>query len=444
MTDAPAPIPLRTLLKRSAETIQIDPLTEYQEITVRLWGKGVIRRGYVNGSELADGKRFVARSGQFILSRIDARHGANGLIPPELDGAIVTNDFPLFDVDRSRLDPAYLKWLGRTPNFVQLCLRASEGTTNRVRLAEDRFLSLSIALPSIGEQRRLVRRIEELADKTVEISAIRDRAVEQLTSFWPAFLNDALRGQLVSRRADDGSAQTILEALVNRPTNFVESKANNAHPNDPTVIANGPYALPEGWLWVTLSSVLSHLIDCVNDTPEFAAYDTGFVGLKSTNIRPYFLDLQQRWFVTEADFHRWNRRAIPQAGDIVLTREAPVGYACQLPEGLRVCLTQRLMLLRPAANAILPELLLHYLNSSVFSDQVLERARGLTTPHIRVQDAPDFLVPLPPMPQQHRIVAEIRSMHSKVSGIKSLQATSQAEMNALLPAILDRAFRAGL
>jgi type I restriction enzyme, S subunit len=150
------------------------------------------------------------------------------------------------------------------------------------------------------------------------------------------------------------------------------------------------------------------------------------------------------WFVSEADFHHWNRRAVPRAGDIILTREAPVGYACQLPEGIIACLTQRLMLLRPDSEAILPDLLLHYLNSPVFLDQILELARGLTTPHIRVQDAPDFLLPLPPLPQQHRIVAELKALQSKVGAIKSLQTTSGTELDAMLPAILDKAFRGEL
>jgi len=127
---------LGEVLRRSEETI--DPImdSEYREITVRLWGKGVVERGRVMGASLS-GRRFVARSGQFIASRIDARNGAMGLVPDSLDGALVTNDFPLFFVDPKRLDSSFLGWMSRTAGFVELCLRASEGTTNRVRLKED-------------------------------------------------------------------------------------------------------------------------------------------------------------------------------------------------------------------------------------------------------------------------------------------------------------------
>ena len=101
-------------------------------------------------------------------------------MPEELDGAVVTNDFPLFDFDYSRLEPNYLKWLGRTHDFVQLCLRASEGTTNRVRLSEQRFLALAIPHPPIAEQRRAVSIIEQLHTKIIEAAALRQGAASEI------------------------------------------------------------------------------------------------------------------------------------------------------------------------------------------------------------------------------------------------------------------------
>jgi type I restriction enzyme S subunit len=127
---------LGEVLTRNEESIALEPDTTYREITVRLWGKGVMLRGIVTGAEVAARRRYVARQGQFILSRIDARNGALGIVPPELDGAIITNDFPVFRIVEQRLLPAYLGWVSRTASFVKECLRASEGTTNRVRLQE--------------------------------------------------------------------------------------------------------------------------------------------------------------------------------------------------------------------------------------------------------------------------------------------------------------------
>jgi type I restriction enzyme, S subunit len=155
-------VKLGEVLRRSEESLQPDATTEYREITVKLWGNGVVERGRALGASMS-GRRFVARTGQFIASRIDARNGAMGLVPVELDGALVTNDFPLFDLYTERIVPAFLGWLSKTAGFVELCLKASEGTTNRVRLKEDRLLALEIPLPPLAEQRRVVARIEALA-----------------------------------------------------------------------------------------------------------------------------------------------------------------------------------------------------------------------------------------------------------------------------------------
>ena len=174
---------LGAVLRRSEETIELKPDQEYREVTVRLWGKGVVLRGTITGAEVAAQRRFSIRKGQFILSRIDARNGAFGLVPSELDGAIVSNDFPVFTIDERQLFPAFLGWMSRTAGFVEMCRRASEGTTNRVQLREDKFLSLELPLPSVDEQRRIisvVERIDALADEAVTLRRASDHELESL------------------------------------------------------------------------------------------------------------------------------------------------------------------------------------------------------------------------------------------------------------------------
>lgn len=162
-------VALGDLLRRSDESAVIDPSTEYQEVTIKLWGKGVVSRGKVSGSEVVSVRRPV-RARQLILSKIDARNGAIGLVPPELDGAIVSNDFPSFDFrDENRCSPAYMGWLVRSAQFAELCKAASEGTTNRVRIKEDRFLEQKIVLPPLSEQESLVSRLDALTEKTRQV-----------------------------------------------------------------------------------------------------------------------------------------------------------------------------------------------------------------------------------------------------------------------------------
>ncbi len=171
-------VALGQLISRADETAVLDPLEQYHEVTIKLWGKGVLSRGKVLGSDVVSVRR-VVRENQLILSKIDARNGAIGLVPPELDGAIVSNDFPSFSFNNlEQCDPAFMGWLVRSTPFVDLCKAASEGTTNRVRIKEDRFLDQQIALPPLAEQQAIVARLDSLTEKTRQLEAHLD-AVER-------------------------------------------------------------------------------------------------------------------------------------------------------------------------------------------------------------------------------------------------------------------------
>lgn len=171
-------VALGELLRRSNENAELDVDGEYHEVTIKLWGKGVVSRGKVRGSDVVSVRR-VVRANQLIMSKIDARNGAIGLVPPELDGAIVSNDFPSFEFrDPNQCDAAFMGWLVRSARFVELCKAASEGTTNRVRIKEDRFLDQQIGLPRLSEQQATVARLNALAEKAREVEAHLD-AVER-------------------------------------------------------------------------------------------------------------------------------------------------------------------------------------------------------------------------------------------------------------------------
>jgi len=153
---------LGEVLRRSEEAIELQPDAEYRQITVKLWGKGVVLRGTLTGAEIAASRQMVARRGQFILSRIDARNGALGIVQvnstelchERLSAVQGRRESPVAGLPRLDVPHAVI---------VRECGRASEGTTNRVRLQEDKFLAREIPLPPLTEQRRVVARIEELA-----------------------------------------------------------------------------------------------------------------------------------------------------------------------------------------------------------------------------------------------------------------------------------------
>ena len=135
-------------------------------------GRHVRRRPALERSEadrqIAGQRRLKVLTGEFVLARIDARHGAFGIIPDGLDGAVVSNDFPAFRPNPERLLPEYLGWWWRTHDFVEACRTASEGTTNRVRLKEEKFAQIEIPLPPLAEQRRIVEILDQAQRRLVE------------------------------------------------------------------------------------------------------------------------------------------------------------------------------------------------------------------------------------------------------------------------------------
>ena len=373
---------LGEVLRRSDETIEPQADVEYREITVRMWGKGVIERGRIMGASLS-GRRFVAHTGQFIASRIDARNGAMGLVPESLDGALVTNDFPLFNLNTERLAPAFLGWLCRTAGFVELCVQASEGTTNRVRLKSDGFNALEIPLPPLAEQRRVVARIEELAAQIHEARTLRHQAAEEADVLYP---------------------QT-------RDKIFWELKCDRKPIGDVFDLVNGRAFKPEEW------------------------QEKGRKIVRIQNLK-----------YSDARYNCYTGEDAPQhlihTGDVLFAWSGQVvSLGAHIWRDEEAILNQHIFNVRGRAE-FLPEFVKEGFNALV--DEMKTQVRGLEMFHIRKQEIVKLAFPVPPLAEQRRIVAELDALQAEVDALKRLQAETAAELAALLPAILDRAFKGKL
>ena len=122
---------------------------------------GVTRRDKAKGINIGTKKQFVISERQFILSKIDARNGAMGIVPESLQGAIVTQDFLAYDIDATKVNPQYLVLVSTTKQFIDYCQSCSSGTTNRQRVDESAFLNIRIPVPPISEQNKLVEEYDQ-------------------------------------------------------------------------------------------------------------------------------------------------------------------------------------------------------------------------------------------------------------------------------------------
>lgn len=376
-------VKLGEVLTRSEETIALRPDVEYRELTVKLWGKGVVLRGIVTGAEVAASRRFIAKAGQFVLSRIDARNGALGLVPAELDGAIVTNDFPVFTLDETKLLPAFLGWMSRTADFVEKCRRASEGTTNRVRLQEGRFLALEIPLPPLSEQRRIVARIEELAAQIDEARQLRQQQgaeVQQalIAAFWR-----------IAKKAPRYKMQAVAP-LVRRAV-------------EPD---------PNGWY------------------PELGIRSFGKGTFHKPAITGLALGSKRLYSIEPGDLLFMN----------VFAWEGAVAVA--KPEDKGRYGSHRFITCVPLKDVVTPGFLCFYFLTEEGLEKLREASPGGAGRNrtLGLMALGNIEVPVPKINEQEWFDA----LQGEVDRLKALQAETAAELDALLPAILDRAFKGEL
>ncbi|WP_305951978.1 N-6 DNA methylase [Emticicia oligotrophica] len=156
-------VKLGSILTRRNETIKLEDDKFYQQITARLWGKGIVPRGEkVLGAEIMTKTQHVVRAGNFVISKIDARSGACGLISKELDGAISSAEFPSFEVNTDEASAKYIELILSDTRFFAQLEAMVEGATGRRRLDIDDFLELKIPLPPLEKQLEIVAKIEKL------------------------------------------------------------------------------------------------------------------------------------------------------------------------------------------------------------------------------------------------------------------------------------------
>lgn len=256
------------------------------------------------------------------------------------------------------------------------------------------------ALPPLAEQRRIVARIEELAAQIEEARALRRETTEEAAMLlaratmavlddkpWPRLqLGDLLsenprNGLGPQPDAEDGRVMLRINAVSSAPTRFVDMAAAKK------------------------------------------------VSVPDNTARPFVIRDNDVFIVRfNGDIHRVAKAAIYKGHN-----DANAVYP------------DKLIRLRPDPAKMMPDFLVYALGSRMVRDQI-ERLGRTTAGNIGISgsDSKSFVVPVPPVPQQARIVSELDDLQAEMDYLKKLQAETAAELDALLPSILDRAFRGEL
>ena len=158
------------------------------------------------------------------------------------------------------------------------------------------------------------------------------------------------------------------------------------------------------WPMIPVSELCELAVDCVNKTAPTVEHETEFKMIRTTNVKGGFIDLKEVRFVTEEVFNKWTRRSRPQYGDVVLTREAPVGEVGRFTSNdEKVFLGQRLFHYRPDPSKLDWNFLAYALQSPQIQGKFKGMGFGATVDHVRVGDAERLPIPCPPLNVQKRI-----------------------------------------
>ncbi|WP_300778988.1 restriction endonuclease subunit S [Enhydrobacter sp.] len=365
----------------------------YPKLSVKLYGRGVVLDAPADGGSVKMEKHQLARSGQVILSEIWAKKGAIGIVPPEGDGALCTSHFFLFDIDGRKAFPGFIAWLLRGNYFEPQLNAEARGTTGYAAIRPKQFLATSIPLPSLDEQRRIVARIEELAAKVKEASKLRAES---------ARASQALSASILDRLLPKSAPEMPLRELVMPGTS----------------ISYG---------------VLVPGADTENGVP--------FVRVQDLSVKSPLSMPNKR---ISKDIAAQYKRTTLQGGEVLIGVVGSIGKIGMAPQswaGANIARAVCRVLPRQDVDA---RFLAESLSDRRCQDYFREQTRTLAQPTLNVGQLENTPIKLPSLDEQRRIVAELDALQTKVDTVRALQTETATELDAVLPAILDKAFKGGL
>lgn len=163
---------------------------------------------------------------------------------------------------------------------------------------------------------------------------------------------------------------------------------------------------PSGdWPRVSVVDVCESIVDCVNKTAPVVDQPTPYKMIRTTNVRDGWVDLSSVRFVDEVTFEKWTRRQRPKRGDVILTREAPLGEVGLLRSDENIFLGQRLVAYRADPRKLDNRFLLYAMLGEDMQGQIRSMGSGATVEHMRVPDCEKLTLRLPPLEVQRRIAS---------------------------------------
>ena len=260
-------------------------------------------------------------------------------------------------------------------------------------------------------------------------------------------LDLAIRGKLVPQDPNDEPASVLLERIKAEKERLIKEgkikrSKKSAKTSDTPHYGNVPLEIPSSWVWCKLENITVLIEDCPHTTAKDEG--EGYPLVRTPNIGEGQLLLDGVHRVSKEVYDKRNIRAVPQVNDIIYAREAPAGNAAVIRENEQVCLGQRTVLIRPMDTLIDSVWLTYAILAPYSRNHLTSKATGSTVSHVNMASIRPFDLPLPPISEQHRIVAEIRRWFALIDQIEQGKSDLQATIKQTKNKILDLAIHGKL
>ena len=243
-----------------------------------------------------------------------------------------------------------------------------------------------------------------------------------------SILQWAIQGKLVPQDPNDEPASVLLDKIRQEKERLIKEKKIKRDKNASIIyrgednsyyekiLATGevkcideevPFEIPTSWSWARLTHVTFLIEDCPHSTAKDEG--KGYPLVRTPNIGFGFLLLNGVHRVSEKVYNQRNVRAVPQKNDLIFAREAPAGNIAVIQDE-KVCLGQRTVLLRPITHCILPQYLAYYILAPSSQQSLVEKSSGTTVAHVNLSDFRPYLIAVPPIDEQKRIVNKLKEL----------------------------------
>lgn len=429
-------------------------------------------RYYIDNAKFEQLAAFELHPNEILVS-CSGTVGKVAIVPSDIERGIINQALLKLSLHQSALLNEYFLVLFPAFFMETDTLTNLSGTAQKNIPGIEVLKTMPFPLPPLTEQKRIVAKVDELMALCDRLEAQqRERetrhaalARASLARFaeapTPANLNFlfhksypispadlrksiltlAVQGKLVPQEPNDEPAEELLKTIAIKRTKLFQKGYPNRDESSTQIRKQASQALPgnlsplaPGWAWATLIQVSLLVVDCHNKTAPYTA--SGIRLLRTTNIRDGRLNLSEPKFVNDATYERWSARCKPDAGDILITREAPMGEVCVIPDGMKVCLGQRMMLIRVVPETMNTKYLLYSLMAPDLMERVQDKPVGATVQHLRVGGVETLLTPVPPLAEQRRIVAKVDQLMALVDELETQLAASRTTSANLFDAIV--------